>query len=303
MKVGLDGRENKNNSKNNDTLLRSYLGDISRYPNLTFEEERELAIKKEQGDIGAKDQLILSNLRLVVSIAKKEYKKYRTIRNIKNVDVYNISSPTISLLDLIQEGYFGLVRAVEKYDYTVGRFSTYATWWIRQTIRRHIDGSGFIRIPSHHVHNIREYIKIYKRLKREYGRKPTNKEIVEHSSLSERDLEKIIPVMESRLSYMDSMDGNLEEEHLYDYGVSCLRDLVEGNINREDLVDILNRELDEVEKDVLVLGFGLSDGVEHTQEEIGKKMGKSRQRIFQIKTKAVKKLGKSFKLEESFENY
>ncbi len=258
--------------------VQMYLKEIGRTPLLTKDEERDLAKRLEQGDEEARQKLIKANLRLVVSIAKR----------------YANRTPHLSILDLTQEGNLGLARAVEKFDYRKGfKFSTYATWWIRQAITRALaDQSRTIRIPVHMVETISKYTQVRRQLMQELGRDPLAEEIASEMSVDVEKIRHIQKISQEVLS-IESPVGEDDDSTLSDFipdeknsspsqlvTQSLLRDLI-----KEVLVDLADRE-----QKILKMRFGLEDGVSHTLEEVGKVFGVTRERIRQIEAKALEKI-------------
>lgn len=256
--------------------IKMYLKEIGRTPLLSFEEEIDLAKRYEKKDQKAKEKLIKANLRLVVSIAKKYLGR------------------RLSFLDLIQEGNRGLIRGVEKYDWRRGyKFSTYATWWIRQAITRAIaDQSRTIRIPVHMVDHINRYYKTQRRLTQKLGREPTNKEISKEMQLSVEEIENLIKISQQPKSLSTPVGDDKEatlEQFVSDQNQLSLYD----KVSRELLKDVLNKVLDTLsprERKVLAMRFGLEDGKPKTLEEVGKEFKVTRERIRQIEAKAIRKL-------------
>ena len=256
--------------------IKMYLREIGRYPLLTFKEEVSLAKRYEKDDLAAREKLIKSNLRLVVSIAKKYLGR------------------RLSFLDLIQEGNQGLIKGVEKYDWRRGyKFSTYATWWIRQAITRAIaDQSRTIRIPVHMVDHIYRYYKTQRRLTRKLGRDGTTKEIAKELGISVKEVENLIKISQHPKSLSTPVGDDKEttlEEFLSDQNKPTLYD----KVSREFLKDYLNDVLDTLsdrEKKVLIMRFGLDDGKPKTLEAVGREFRVTRERIRQIEAKAIRKL-------------
>ncbi len=256
--------------------VRMYLKEIGRVPLLTFEDEIYLAKRFEKGDMEAKHKLTEANLRLVVSIAKKYIGR------------------GMSLLDLIQEGNQGLIRAVEKYDWRKGfKFSTYATWWIRQAITRAIaDQARTIRIPVHMVETINRFIRISRRLMQELGREPKPEEVAVAMEIDVTKVREIMKVSQEPTS-LETPVGDEEDSHLGDFiqDTSALSpyDATSRQLLKEHMEEVL-ATLTEREQRVLILRFGLEDGRPRTLEEVGKEFGVTRERIRQIEAKALRKL-------------
>lgn len=259
--------------------VQMYLREIGRVPLLTAEEEVSLAKRIEREDQAAKKKLTEANLRLVVSIAKK----------------YVGRSHNLSFLDLIQEGNIGLFRAVEKFDYRRGyKFSTYATWWIRQAITRAIaDQSRTIRIPVHMVETINKYIQIVRRLVQELGREPLPEEIASEMDLEVDKVRHIMKISQETVSLESSVGDGDNESVLGDFiedtesimpHQEAARTLLKNHIG-EVLEDLTPRE-----QKILQIRFGLEDGVTHTLEEVGQEFGVTRERIRQIEAKALEKI-------------
>jgi len=256
--------------------IRSYLYEIGRIPLLTGEEEVILAKRIENGDEEATQLLITANLRLVVSIAKK------------------YSKSNLELLDLIQEGNIGLMRAVEKFDYTKGfKFSTYATWWIRQAITRAIaDQARTIRVPVHMIETINKYNKINNMLATKLGRPATDEEIAKEMDIEVTKITEIKKINQNPTSLStpigEEKDSKLQDVIPDDRSQSP-EDYATGEYLKNQLHEILD-SLQDRERRVLALRFGLEDGVSRTLEEVGKEFGVTRERIRQIEAKALKKL-------------
>jgi RNA polymerase primary sigma factor len=277
-----------------DDPVRMYLREIGRVPLLSAEEEVRLARRMERGrmellkpaacrdcrmiDDGEEAQRLLTeaNLRLVVSVAKKYIGR------------------GMSLLDLIQEGNIGLIRAVEKFDYTKGyKFSTYATWWIRQAITRAIaDQARTIRIPVHMVETINRLIRISRRLLQDLGREPTSEEIAEQMEISPEKVREIIKVSQEPVS-LETPIGEEDDSHLGDFiedhTALAPADAASHQLLKEQVEDVLE-SLTDRERKVLQLRFGLDDGRSRTLEEVGKEFHVTRERIRQIEAKALRKL-------------
>ena len=259
-----------------DDPVRMYFKEIGKVPLLTAEEERELAIRIEQGDEEAKKKLCESNLRLVVSIARRYLNR------------------GLSFLDLIQEGNLGLIKAVEKFDYTKGyKFSTYATWWIRQAITRSIaDQARTIRIPVHMVETINKLIRVSRQLLQEYGREPTSEEIAREMGISVEKVREIKKISQDPVS-LETPIGEEEDSHLGDFipdeDIPSPVDAAAYSMLQKQLREVLDT-LSEREKKVLILRFGLDDGRPRTLEEVGREFNVTRERIRQIEAKALRKL-------------
>ena len=259
-----------------DDPVRMYLKEIGKVPLLTAEEEIELAKKMEQGDQEAKKRLAEANLRLVVSIAKRYVGR------------------GMLFLDLIQEGNLGLIKAVEKFDYRKGyKFSTYATWWIRQAITSAIaDQARTIRIPVHMVETINKLIRVSRQLLQELGREPTPEEIAEEMDMPVERVREILKISQEPVS-LETPIGEEEDSHLGDFiqddNVPVPADAATFTLLKEQLDEVLST-LTEREQKVLILRFGLEDGRARTLEEVGKEFNVTRERIRQIEAKALRKL-------------
>jgi RNA polymerase primary sigma factor len=259
-----------------DDPVRMYLKEIGRVSLLTAADEVDLAKAIEAGSEEAKQRLTEANLRLVVSIAKKYIGR------------------GMSFLDLIQEGNMGLIRAVEKFDYHKGyKFSTYATWWIRQAITRAIaDQARTIRIPVHMVETINKLVRVSRRLLQELGREPSDEEIAEEMGITADKVREIVKVSQDPVS-LETPIGEEEDSHLGDFvedreavSPSDAASLTMLHNEVEDILDTLTPR----ERRVLQLRFGLIDGHQRTLEEVGKRFGVTRERIRQIEAKALRKL-------------
>jgi len=259
--------------------VQMYLKEIGRISLLKAEEEKELARRIEAGDEDAKNKLAQANLRLVVSIAKK----------------YVGRSPSLTLLDLIQEGSLGLFRAVEKFDWRRGyKFSTYATWWIRQAITRALaDQARTIRIPVHMVETISKYQQVKRRLTQDLGRDPLAEELASEMGVDLEKIHHIQQISQETVSLEapvgeddeDSMLGDfIEDEKTLSPSQEAARKLLKDHIT-EILIDLMPRE-----QKILRMRFGLDDGITHTLEEVGKEFGVTRERIRQIEAKALEKI-------------
>ena len=256
--------------------VRMYLKEIGKVNLLTADEETELAKRMEQGDEAAKKRLAEANLRLVVSIAKRYVGR------------------GMLFLDLIQEGNLGLIKAVEKFDYRKGyKFSTYATWWIRQAITRAIaDQARTIRIPVHMVETINKLIRVSRQLLQELGREPSPEEIAEEMDMSVDRVREILKISQEPVS-LETPIGEEEDSHLGDFiqddNVPVPADAAAFTLLKEQLVEVLGTLTDREQK-VLRLRFGLDDGRARTLEEVGKEFNVTRERIRQIEAKALRKL-------------
>ena len=259
-----------------DDPVRMYLKEIGKVPLLTADEEIELAKRMEQGDEEAKKRLSEANLRLVVSIAKRYVGR------------------GMLFLDLIQEGNLGLIKAVEKFDYRKGyKFSTYATWWIRQAITRAIaDQARTIRIPVHMVETINKLIRVSRQLLQEYGREPQPEEIAEVMGIPEDKVREIIKIAQEPVS-LETPIGEEEDSHLGDFipddDAPAPADAAAFTLLKEQLMNVLST-LTPREEMVLKLRFGLEDGRARTLEEVGREFKVTRERIRQIEAKALRKL-------------
>ena len=259
-----------------DDPVRMYLKEIGRVPLLTPEEELELAVKMEQGDESAKQMLCEANLRLVVSIAKRYVGR------------------GMQFLDLIQEGNMGLIKAVDKFDYTKGfKFSTYATWWIRQAITRSIaDQARTIRIPVHMVETINKQIRVTRQLLQELGRDPSPEEIAAEMNIPVEKVREISKIAQEPVS-METPIGEEEDSHLGDFipddDAPSPADAAAFSMLKDQLNEVL-ATLTDREQEVLRLRFGLDDGRQRTLEEVGQQFNVTRERIRQIEAKALRKL-------------
>lgn len=266
----------KNEVINVDDPVRMYLKEIGRVDLLTAEEERELAMAMEQGDLSAKDHLCEANLRLVVSIAKR------------------YTGRGMQFLDLIQEGNLGLIKAVDKFDYTKGfKFSTYATWWIRQAITRAIaDQARTIRIPVHMVETINKLIRIQRQLIQELGREPEVEELAHEMDITVEKVREIMKISQEPVS-LEKPIGEEEDSHLGDFipddDAPSPADQAAFTLLKEQLLEVLSTLTPREEK-VLRLRFGLDDGRTRTLEEVGREFNVTRERIRQIEAKALRKL-------------
>ena len=276
-----------------DDPVRLYLKEIGKYPLLTTEEEIALAKQIAEGtpeeQAAAKKKLSEANLRLVVSIAKRYVGR------------------GMQFLDLIQEGNLGLIKAAEKFDYTKGyKFSTYATWWVRQAITRAIaDQARTIRIPVHMVETINKLIRVKRQLAQELGRDPTPAEIAKEMGISESKVREIIKIAQEPVS-LETPIGEEEDSHLGDFiedeNAPAPAEVASNAMMREQLQEVLHTLTPREEK-VIRLRFGLEDGQAHTLEEVGKEFNVTRERIRQIEAKALRKIrhpGRSKKLRDYY---
>jgi RNA polymerase primary sigma factor len=259
-----------------DDPVRMYLKEIGKVALLSAEDEIEIAQRMEAGDLNARKKLAEANLRLVVSIAKRYVGR------------------GMLFLDLIQEGNLGLIKAVEKFDYRKGyKFSTYATWWIRQAITRAIaDQARTIRIPVHMVETINKLIRVSRQLLQELGREPTPEEIARIMAISEDKVREIIKIAQEPVS-LETPIGEEEDSHLGDFipddDAPAPAEAASFTLMKEQLTDVLD-SLTPREEKVLRLRFGLDDGRQRTLEEVGKEFNVTRERIRQIEAKALRKL-------------
>lgn len=300
-KISEDLEKQKNNKKskrknslkkatqetNSSGLVQIYLQEIGRVNLLSTEEEVSLAKRIERGDLVAKQRLTEANLRLVVSIAKK----------------YVGRSHNLSLLDLIQEGNIGLFRAVEKFDYHKGyKFSTYATWWIRQAVTRALaDQSRTIRIPVHMVETINKYIQVVRRLVQDLGREPLPEEVAVEMGLEVSKIRHIMKISQETVSLEtsvgDSDDDSILGDFIEDKETVMPNQVASRKILKEHISEIL-KVLTPREQKILKIRFGLEDGVTHTLEEVGQEFGVTRERIRQIEAKALEKIRESQKIKK-----
>ena len=259
-----------------DDPVRMYLKEIGRVPLLTADQEVELAKRMEKGDGSAQKELAEANLRLVVSIAKRYVGR------------------GMQFLDLIQEGNLGLIKAVEKFDYNKGyKFSTYATWWIRQAITRAIaDQARTIRIPVHMVETINKLVRVSRKLLQDFGREPTAEEIAREMDVPVERVREIMKIAQEPVS-LETPIGEEEDSHLGDFiedhDAQAPADVASFTLLKEQLAEVLGT-LTLREKQVLTLRFGLIDGKARTLEEVGKNFHVTRERIRQIEAKALRKL-------------
>ena len=274
-----------------DDPVRMYLKEIGKVPLLTPEEEQELARRMADGDKEAAARMTEANLRLVVSIAKRYVGR------------------GMQFLDLIQEGNIGLMKAVEKFDFNKGyKFSTYATWWIRQAVTRAIaDQARTIRVPVHMVETINKVIRVSRQLLQELGHDPTPEEIAEEMGMTTEKVKEVLKVAQEPVS-METPIGEEEDSHLGDFikdeGASEPAEAAASTMLRNELEEVLNT-LSPREKQVLELRFGLNDGQPRTLEEVGKQFNVTRERIRQIEAKALRKLRhptRSRKLKDFLDN-
>lgn len=275
----LAGRRYDRAASSNDSV-QMYLKEIGKYPLIRAAEERELAQKILAGDEEARNLLAQANLRLVVSIAKK----------------YSTRSADLTLLDLIQEGNIGLYKAVEKFDWTKGfKFSTYATWWIRQSITRALaDQSRTIRIPVHMVETISKYKQVTRRLEQDLGRTPLPEEIATEMGLEVEKIHMINKINQSTKSLEESIGGSDDDkstlsEFVADDKIMSPDREASKRILQDQFKEILN-DLSPKEQKIVEMRYGLKDGINHTLEEVGKEFGVTRERIRQIEAKVHDKI-------------
>ncbi len=259
-----------------DDPVRMYLKEIGTVPLLTAEEELELAKRKSEGDTEAKNRLIEANLRLVVSIAKR------------------YTGRGMSFLDLVQEGNLGLIKGVEKFDYTKGyKLSTYATWWIRQSVTRALaDQARTIRVPVHMVETINKMSKMQRKLTLELGYEPSVSELAEALEMPEEKVMEIMQIAREPAS-LETPIGEEDDSSLGDFVADNNTLTPEGNVEAvmlREQIDALLDDLKDRERQVIVLRFGLEDGHPRTLEEVGKEFNVTRERIRQIEAKALRKL-------------
>lgn len=275
-KLELAKEKGKNKIVITDDPVRMYLKEIGRIPLLTFKEEVKLAKKIEEGDESAKDKLAEANLRLVVSIAKRYVGR------------------GMQFLDLIQEGNMGLIKAVDKFEHKKGfKFSTYATWWIRQAITRAIaDQARTIRIPVHMVETINKLVRAQRQLVQELGRDPLPEEVAELMNMDVEKVREVQKIAQEPVS-LETPIGEEEDSHLGDFipdeEILSPSDAATNTMLREQLISVLDTLTDR-ERKVLALRFGLDDGRTRTLEEVGQAFDVTRERIRQIEAKALRKL-------------
>jgi RNA polymerase primary sigma factor len=280
-KKGLLGRPGLGRTRSSQyDSIQIYLREIGQHRLITAQEERELAQRIEKGDDEARQLLAKANLRLVVSIAKK----------------YVGRSPNLTLLDLIQEGNLGLFKAVEKFDWTKGyKFSTYATWWIRQSITRALaDQSRTIRIPVHMVETISKYKQVYRRLAQELGRDPMPEEISVEMDLDIEKIHMIGKINQDTISLEEPITNSSDEqstrqEFIADSKIPSPITDSSKRILTDQIHEILN-DLSDKERKIIEMRYGLYDGINHTLEEVGKEFGVTRERIRQIEAKVHEKI-------------
>jgi len=260
-----------------EDAVKAWLKEVSKIPLLTPDEEVELAKRIEQGDEDAKRKMIEANFRLVISIAKKRVGR------------------GLSFADLVAEGHLGLIKAVEKFDWRKGfKFSTYATWWIRQAISRSIaDQARLVRIPVHMVENLHKLSRVVRQLTQQLGRKPTIEEISEETGLTIDEVQRILDITPDPIS-LDNVTGDDEDSRVLDFVADADAPSPEEEVTRimrrEQLEQLINSCLTEREQLVIRLRYGLDSGYQRTLEEVGKILGVTRERIRQIEAKALKKM-------------
>ncbi len=283
----LNYKYDKDHSSSQDSV-QMYLKEIGQYPLIKAQQERELAKRIEAGDDEAKNLLAKANLRLVVSIAKK----------------YANRSPDLTLLDLIQEGNIGLFKAVEKFDWTKGyKFSTYATWWIRQSITRALaDQSRTIRIPVHMVETISKYKQVFRRMSQDLGRNPLPEEIAGEMGIDVEKIHMIGKINQDTRSLEESIGSDDDEkstlgEFIADTKIPSPDKESAKRILNDQIREILN-ELSPKEKRIIEMRYGLEDGISHTLEEVGKEFGVTRERIRQIEAKVHDKIRSNDKIQK-----
>jgi len=267
-------------------LIDLYLKEICNIPLLTFDQEVQLAKRIVEGDMEARKAMIVSNLRLVVSIAKKYVGR------------------GVALMDLIEEGNLGLIKAVDKFDYQKGnRFSTYASWWIRQFISRSIaDHSRTIRLPVHINDFVNKCLRVSRELTQKLGRRPSLAEVAKSMEVSEDKLKQITRLTQRSSSLESPISDSDDESQLVDLlaDISSISPIeqVDQELQWEEIMKLLDN-LKEKEKETLILRFGLDDGIPRTLEEIGNQFGLTRERIRQIEAEAIAKLRKIIGIEDS----
>ncbi len=281
LETVLKDKKKKNFSLPKIDSIQMYLKEIGRIPMIKAKKEKELAKRIEKGEEEARKELVQANLRLVVSIAKK----------------YVGRSPNLTLLDLIQEGNLGLLKAVEKFDWRRGyKFSTYATWWIRQSITRALaDQSRTIRVPVHMVETISKYESVRKRLLQDLGREPLPEEISAEMNLDIDKIHRIIRIKRKTISLETPIGDEGEDttlaEFVEDKELPDPSSRAAHNILKKRLKEV-SSQLTDREKEILSMRFGLKDGIIHTLDQVGKKFGVTRERIRQVQAKALEKIRK-----------
>jgi len=282
----LDSKYDRESSTHDS--IQIYLREIGKYPLINAAKERELAQRILDGDDEAKNLLAKANLRLVVSIAKK----------------YVGRSPDLTLLDLIQEGNLGLFKAVEKFDHTKGfKFSTYATWWIRQSITRALaDQSRTIRIPVHMVETISKYKQVYRRLNQDLGRQPLPEEIAMEMEIDVEKIHMIGKITQDTMSLEEPISNDSDEkstrgEFIADTKIASPSQESSKRILTDQIHSILE-DLTEKERRIIEMRYGLNDGINHTLEEVGREFGVTRERIRQIEAKVHEKIRLNVKVQQ-----
>ncbi|MBC7327339.1 sigma-70 family RNA polymerase sigma factor [bacterium] len=271
------GKLNKEKEIQIEDAVKAWLREVSKIPLLTPEEEVELAKRIEQGDEDAKRKMIEANFRLVISIAKKK------------------AGRGLPFADLVAEGHLGLIKAVEKFDWRKGfKFSTYATWWIRQAISRSIaDQSRLVRIPVHMTENLHKISRASRQLSQQLGRQPTIEELSLETGLTIDEIQRILEITPDPIS-LDNLTGEDEDSRVLDFvadsDTPSPEDEVSRSLQREQLEELINSSLTPREQLVIRLRYGFDSGYQRTLEEVGRVLGVTRERVRQIEAKALKKM-------------